>query len=199
MAVAAMLPLFSAGQSAAGAGFQIGSAIGNIWLQKVNRDIQKRQLERQLQRATEVSLRNTEASADQIAEIGKQKMREQLGIATQKATAKGAARVQAAKTGGSAIPALEEVEFTTGQAQLNLDLQADNAVADVMTQARTAVESIRDQLFSMDMSIDPYDILGPVSQIGSAVFDFQKDMTQAGKNAYGQDINPGQSFWTPKG
>ena len=148
------------------------SAVSNIYLQKINRDIQKRALKRQLQKAQEVSLRNTEASADQLADLRSAKMRAALGIAKQKATARGTALVQAAQIGGSADPALASIERSAGEAGIELEIQAGQAVADVLTQARSSVQAIKDQLYSMDMSITPYDIVTPLLQVGSAAINF---------------------------
>ena len=148
------------------------SAVSNIYLQKINRDIQKRALNRQLQKAQEVSLRTTEASADQLADLRSVRMQAVLGIAKQKATARGAAVVQAAQIGGSAAPALASIERAAGEAGIELEIKAGQAIADVLTQARSSVQSIKDQLYSMDMSITPYDILTPLMQIGSAATEF---------------------------
>lgn len=174
------------------------SGVSNLYLQKVNRDLQKAALNRQLTKAKEVSLRNTEASADMLAELREIKMREQLGIQKQKATAKGQARVQAAQIGGSATPALEAIELKAGEAGLSLEVKVEQAITDVMSQAKSAVQSIKDQLFSMDMSITPYDILTPLTQIGKAALGAAGSAQSMGKNVYGQDINPSDNPFLPR-
>jgi len=190
-------PILAAQAAKAGgqAAIQVATTISSIYLQHINRKLQRRALERQLQKTTEVTLRNAEASADMLAEVRQERIRQTLGLAKQKAEVVGVAKVQAAQRGISPEVALERIEFQAGEAGLSLELQADQATANILNQSEQALQTVKDSIFSMDMSIDPYDIIGPITQLGKATLNYTTARRSQGQNIYGQDINAGESFY----
>jgi hypothetical protein len=179
----------AAAYQVASTSIQIYGALSSIYMQKINRDLQKRALKRQLLKAQEVSLQNSQAALNLLRDLRDEKMRGSLSIQKQKAQAKGQARVQAAQIGGSAEPAVAAIELAAGDASTELAVRHEAAVADIDSQARKAVQGVKDSLFSMDMTIDPYDIISPLLQIGSAATGHAVNMYSMGKNIYGQDID----------